>query len=707
MSTMKKDAVIEALEAYLESHPDSDAAKLMLYANPNGSGLLGDTPKGLPALAHKVDELNRTGVFNPEGLQLPLASLGIEARLRHTIDELLLRIEIANLMRAHIYVAHTKGVEWPAKKIDLTGMTVDAKPAYSIKIPTVKAIKAAAKDELVGKLPTIVGICYAAKYKSSSTFSYNLAETKFYTLNSAFLMKALQWVGKSLGLITVSVNAAGAEVMAPTAGAGDASMFAAVLGGVEDSARARLVFEEWFKYSYNKPKDSHSYPASYEKLARAITARIGKLLFASTSDADYSESGIAAARACLGELQFTEAILKDKKKDLQLKVCDKILSFVRDSYAVAAQSGYTVGTVEHASAVRSAISGAIGAFMRWLAPLGIESALVSTDVYATGKHFYSRNDFYSVMQAFSQTGVCNDRVINAIYKFISTASLLANDHSRKKIDESIELVLAEQGDLSKIKTENTEEPSIVFSAAALAKMPHEQRVRFEHLHDKKGYTGYVQKGVMSITSSLKVDKDSFTLPTGLNADQVRLLANELDEMANIYHLYAEPTFNARKKETAARESHVKMLKKHGVTSAGSPQMQQAPAFVPVSVSPQQVVQSSVFGAAPIDSVPMFGAPADHHHTEHHVAHHKPPSPVQVAAPQGLFGAAPASPSQQQASSLFGGVKSASPSPSRQASSSLFATTGGSPPQLGANSLFGGSASPAKVNGGGLFGTGSV
>lgn len=709
MSTTKKDSVIEALEQYLEQHPSSDAAKLMLYANPSGSGLLGDKPKGLEALKRKIEGLNATGRFNPEGLQLPLAQLGIESRIRHSIDELLNRMEIANLMRAHLYVAHTKGVEWPPKPIIPLGVdpaTIRMPPV--IKIPTIRAIKTQVKSELVGTLPTLIGIAYTAKYKSSSTFSYNLSETKFYTLNREFLEKALDWVGVRLGLLTASHAPDGSITGHSKAPGNDSdSMFArAVPQGQVEVGRAKLVFDEWIKYTYTKARDSHTYPPSYDKCAKAITSRVGKLFFASPSDDDYQQNGKDIAMQVLGALGMSADILKLKKKEFQLKLYDHLLNGVRAAYAEAANAGYTVGTEAHTQFVYGRISAIIATFASLTGPLSIEKALVCLDVYAKQEPVYTRSDYYNVRALFSQTGICNDRVINAVYKFISTASLLDSPHSRKHIAPSIEAVLAMSGDLSRIKTDNTEEPPVIFSAAALSKMPPAQAERFRNLHDQKapGATGYVQKGVMAITSSLKTDKDNATVPSGYTADQVRLLANWLDEMANLYALIAEPVFEVRRKELARIESDIKLQKRHGVhVGGGSPHQHQG--FVAQTVSPTaQMQQQSMFSTAPVaETVPMFNAPplhtTNHAHTHHTAPVEQPAglfagSPSKTAAPAGLFGNLP---------SVNVAPKSASPSPKSKAGGGLFGA--GSPSQVQSGGLFG-AGSPGQKAGGGLFGTGS-
>ena len=693
MSTTKKDTVIEALETYLESHVDSEAAKLMLYANPNGSGLLvdkqpssGDKLTYKDLLKSKVNSLNSTGVFDPKGLQLPIASLGIESRMRHTIDELLTRIEIANLMRAHLYVAHTKGVEWPIKPIiEIPNMQ---KTSHVIKIPTIKAIKAAAKDALVNQLPTIIGICYTAKYKSSITFSYNLAETKFYTLNAEFLKKSLQWIGTKFHLLSVTTVDGIENVSSTSEIALDSSMFTSELGGRDDNAREKLMFDEWYSYSYNKSKDSHSYPPSYEKLARAITSRIGKILFLAASDEEFNEDQLSYSKQCLRTLGFSDLIFNDKKKELQIKVFDKILSAVRNAYNSA--STHVVGSHDHTIIIQRQIKEVINLLFTMTGGLGIEHALVGLDVFNTNKAFYSKRDFLNVYEALSKTGICNERIINAIYKFISTSSLLSMDNSRKLIDPSIELVLARSGDLSKFKTENIDEPSVVFSQVALSVMPAEQRVRFENLRDSKGSTGYVQKGVMSITASLKEDKDNAAVPDGFSPDNVRLVANFFDEMANIYALHAAPTFEERKKVTKAEESTLKLMKKHGITSKGGVASPQYPSFVPSSISPPQLANSSSFFTE------STSAPS-HVHQEHHRAS----TPVQMVAPTGLFGNAPSSPSQVGGSSLFGAAPS---SPSQVGGSSLFAPAPSSPSQVGGSSLFGAApSSPSQVGGSSLFG----
>lgn len=574
MTTTKKDTVIDTLVAYVQSHDDCDAAKLMLYANPNGSGLLGENPKGLGQLKAKIADMNRNGgVFDPEGLQLPLNSLGIEARMRHAIDELLIRIEIANLMRAHLYVAHTKGEEWPPKPIL-------GQAPHVIKIPTIKAIKSAAKEALVVQLPTIVGMCYAAKYKSANTFSYNAAETKFYTLKNEFIKTSLDWIYRTLNLDMVRDNE---------------SMFSKVFSFQNDDARKKLIYEEWFNYRLTK--DVHHYPPAYDKFAKAITARVGKILFDSPPEGQTKQSyaPIVNFAQQFVKLLGLEGSLKEKKKDLQLKVFDIIRSYVRDAYT-------QYQTVEERVLF---IGETIRRLLQYIGDnnLGIEAAFLEADMFVSDRSFYTKRDFEEVRAAFSQTGVCNVRVMNAIYQFISTTSLLKSGDARKHIDHSIEMSLVEQADLTKIKTElNDQMPSIVFSQEALGLMTPENQTRFLSAHGSR--TGYVQKAVMSITSALRVGPN-YQLPNGVNDEaELKSAANMFHEMSSIYAYYASPTLESRKKAANTDKADKKMKAKHGVNGGGSPSF-----YVPVNQSPNMFnPQNSVFSAEQAPAV-FYPAPS--------------------------------------------------------------------------------------------------
>lgn len=657
MTTQQKDRVIDTLTQYLEAHPDSDTAKFMLYANPNGSGLVGNDPKLLPLFQERLAEMRTSGEFDPTGMELPLKSLGLESRVRHTIDELITRLEIANLMRAHIFVANAKGQEWPPKPLLVAGAEQLVTKEPSLKIPAIKAVKALARKALVDELPTIIRLCYTAKFKSSGTFAYSIAEVKPYTIAPAFLKTCLEWVSTRLGLGSFDRDL---KFEFNKSLPNETSLFHLP----EDKSREKLLFDSWFRYSYSKSRDTHSYPECYDKLCKNICARVGKLMFTAENAEDYDAQKLENVKSFLQQMRVPlQPFLQLKKKDFQAKLYALLLSYVSQVYMEA--NSYQES--QRMNFIIYRIDEIITSLSAWLPLLDIDESLVFIDIYKAKRSqmHYTVGEFKEVVEVLNKTGVCNDRIINAIYRFISITSLLDNDHSRKTLAFPIEKVLIDDSDLSKIRStaSEKEEYNLVFSKDALEYMSkHKQSEygRFAGLYDKKhpGTTGYVQKGVMSITSALKMDNENYTLPYGTDDANFKLAGNKLDEMANIYAELAQPRFDEREKNARKEAAERKLREKHGIPTgyAGSPSMtSHAGAFVPPGVSPSQHHGVGMFThevQQPV--VPMFGTV----------------SSAPVSPPAGLFGAAPV----VQPEHVHHHVEHKQPSPLAQPTGGLFAAT---------------------------------
>ena len=661
MSTQKIDPVVEELKKYVEMN-DDDAGKFMLYANPNGSGLLNEKAPLLPVMQAKFAHAAQTGVFDYDGLELPISAVGIQVRVRHTIHELLQLLELANIMRAHLYVASAKGQIWPAPLPEVPGQPATSEKKTSMKIPVIKGVKSAIKEELVKNLPTIIDLCYTAKFRSGGTFSYSLAETKLYSIKQPFLTACFNWIYQILGVGSGSPN----DLIAGTAG-----------------ARENLLYEDWYSYSYSKSRDTHKYPQHTTKLFRAICARVGKLLFTAPGSDDYDSHGVTSATGLLGELGFSYS-QDTKKKTLQKDLYKFLLKTVQTSHEAA-----SVNSSDNFSYRRNVISSidiVLEPLIRHVDGLGIERSLVFLDVFLQRdqsggkKSGYTNQDFVEIAKVLSATGACNERVMNALYKFISVHSLLHhNGHSRKFLDQSIELALVQHADLSKIKP-GSPDPNIVFSQHALSVMSPTDRLKFEHLRDFKlpSATGYVQKGVMSMTSSLKEDKP--INPT-VNHDEYKLRGNQLNELANIYDDISQPSLK-QQKDLVKKITQDKKLRAKYQIGGVSPYQMMGSAFVPQAQSPAPVNQAA-HSPSNKQGGGLFGGPASGRTSPAPVTE---PSEGLFGRPLNLGGSLHASPLSKPSGGLFGDQAnlggSLHASPLSKPSGGLF----GNPLNLGSGSV---------------------
>lgn len=727
MSTNQKDAVIQHLEDCLVRDPESHAVKFLLYCNSNHSGLDTDKPETLRGLYNAIQVLNNTGKYNYEGTEKPLLSVSIQTRVRHAITELSTLNEILGLIRTWILVYDAKGLKWPVVPEVIPG--VPAPPSLSpypkVKMSLIRSLKSLINEALVKELPTLIDDIYRAKYKSGATFSYSLAETKFFNINNNFLTAAFEWIGKSV-------------LQTDRLGPNDAIPFAV------NATREALLWDDWFAYSYNKQRDTHKFAPNYEKLCSAICARYGKLKFAPENSKDANEQERYACEALTTALGFNNFANKDlKKKTFQVKLNEHLLVIVQNIHVTG--ENYPVN--EKRAFISAEINKIITTIGGYLKPCGIESGLVYLDAYFYSPRLYTKQDFANVQNAFTKTGTCNDRVVNAITKFISDASLLETRHSRKKIPLSIENVIATQAKFSKIKEQSTENPSIVFSDSALASMNAEGKSKFSHLYDKDNkdsngnlkvnepkITGYLQQGVMSVVSSLKIssgeESEDYVLPNELRAhlsadsqrlqlsaeDVLRLYANQLDEIATLYRYSVTPILDAHKKVIADAVKLENRQKKWGVAAYNQTYNQAC--YMPAPVNQQQYVQPGAQSQPQVNNTMFPVATVPVHMSSHSEQPQVHPNLVrELPPPTENVGGVPTvipinngsslskhnSPNKLETAGLFGGVPVQNvPVPNGPG---LFG--GGNSPNSQQSSLFGApgaNLSNASItNGPGLFG----
>jgi len=716
---IKNDPVTEFLKAHVENNEKSDIAKYLLYANPNGSGIQTTKEGGYLKLKSKIAAMNsmpvESRVFDYSGMELPTKSVGMTVRVRFVIGELVSALEILNLARAHIYVNSANGVEWPSKSVSsLLG-------ALKINLTFIKSMKSVIKGYLVDKLPTLIDDCYSAMYKSAGNFSYSLAETKLHVVYPQIIQAMLNWVGASVVPENFS-SMSDDDVMFSVA-------YDKTVGGyVHSDTRRGLMDSVWVTTTPIKSKigDNYHFPSHYVKLCKVLCARLGKVMKTSTTANDYESPEIAAVG-----VQFlthfnmlSNPIISNpgtKKKEFQNAIFQELMKLilVTQNNAVSEVNSLYVQhpgletRLASKDYVRSKIIELINSLVPWSDDkfLKFQSSLVYADTFAnslqqvttsdgltlnTFKPHFTKGDFNTALSKF-QSGVCNARVTDAIYRFISVKSLSEVDHSRKTLDESIELALISKANLAKFTPTAAVDTQIIFSDKAMAAMSETERARWVVAKDPTGRTGLNQSGVMSMTSAIR-DK-SITVDQDLASNKDMLVyANTLDEIANCYARVFADEFNLKKNEKIKAKAREKIFARH--TGNVAPQQYFSPGVnVPQQfVSP--VAQTSPVVAAPVaQTSPVVTAPVAQ------------TSPV-VAAPS-LFGApstsptASTSPTVTSAPSLFGAPSTSPTSPTVTSAPGLFGAGTTSPTATTpAPGLFGaGTTSPtATTSPSNLFGT---
>jgi hypothetical protein len=555
-ASKQKDSVIQFLEEYVTNNPTKYVGSYMLYADPNGSGIKPEQPETFRTLVNNISHLNSTNEYPYEETEKSIASVSIQTRVKHTLLQLMTLHEILGLMRTWILVHEAKGMVWPPKPIEITGVT-QMKPRYPrVKMSLIRSLKSDLNEALIKDLPVLIDDVYRAKYKSSGTFSYALTETKFFSVKNEFLVACFNWIethalnlsnkGMNDSIFDNNYTRPGGLAYFPT-----------------------MMWSDWFDYSHNKQRDKHNYAPNYEKLCSALCARVGKLKYDSFGE-NNTEEQLFAADNLLNFLGFPSHLYKDsKKKVFQIKLYEFLMDKASNAHENSAgnDKAYIANYIDQQviSPIKSAASS-----------IGIEWGLVYLDVYDISNKVFTKGDFLNIKNMFTQTGICSDRLINAITKFISDMSLQADGHSRKKLDPSIEMAIVRNADFSKMKISNSIDPIIIFTSNALESIrDNEVRGRFSGLVDKKnpGSTGYVQKGVMTITTSLKevgvVPGRPLYNGQIINDDTLRLYVNILDQIATLNRAIITPYLLSKKKEASDREKSEKRHAAWGINTSSN------------------------------------------------------------------------------------------------------------------------------------------
>ena len=712
----KEDLVLSYAKNYADSHPGSHVARLFIYADPSASGLDHNKPETYMSLKTRCMDMNAVPVeraaYDYVGTEKSIRSVTIPVRIRHVISQHLVLRNMLELVRLVHHVKNAKGEEWP---VDSTGNKLKSDRFPTFKLTLLKSLLSQITKGLVQELPTFIDEVYKAKYKNGTTFPYSVALTKLYTIKNMFLYESFMWIGISIDEMRGR--------------AGDRAILVDPTGKV---TRSSLAWEEWYYYAFNPKDQKHKFAETYDKLASSICARIGKLKYEQPGKDENPETFARQKVACealMDKLEFNRLPFFDKKKDaegreiipdvtgmpdtkkkfFQTKLYEHLLYVLQSSHKIAAQQlNVTIPKDDkvhlpdqYKEIVMKNVNHTLEIISQFADAIALERSLVYLDMYDDLKvrKFFTRDDFDTIARYFTQTGVANDRVVNAITKFISCSSQRYSSVSRKVIPPSIEnAIVSDAKILTKIKMTNVTDPAIIFSSDAIQTLMKQGEIgknvafKFSGLVDKTnpGLTGYLQRGVMALTSALKEDSNSFTIPPGMSTvysngrtytveDQLRYYANQFDEMANLFQMLIDPAIVQRKKEMAAI---TKMNKMYYNAYGEIPKQNQGAssphqAYIPGAISPSQGT-ASIFPqtiAAAVPFVPSSAAvePTIHHHTNHHniAVESMAPPPVSVQQP-----ASPNTHIQHQAfpepANFFGGsTSSRSASPKSSSSTGVF------------------------------------
>ncbi len=586
---IKKDPVIEMLKSELESDSKNELVKMLLYANPNGSGVQDGTQPVYQKLAERISAMNRsaTGEFDYTDLELPTKSVSLPIRIRFAIEELVGALEMLNLARTRIHVETMNGGTWPASNV-LVGSA-----SIKVGLQFIKSMKAIVRDYLITQLPALIHDCYEAHYKNAGNFSYSLLETKLYVIKPEVMRAFINWVqnvilapyvnvGPETPIFTTIINKAGLEVHnVPT--------------------RSLMLDEMWVDTTVVKTTGAYKYPPHYVKLCKVICARLGKLLrtpFSATEDwaleGPDSQAKYRAAEAfvsyCL-EMQTMEtgklpsqAIMSagSRKKDFQRAIYEMLLDRMNTAHTRAEANRIANGGTDVKAFIRHEVISLILDLKARSAGIGYQSSLVYLDSlmasiinigteqqpFLSFAQYFTKGEFINALGHFA-SGECNPRVMEAFYRFISTHSLSQRDSSRKKIPKTIEVEILKHVDLSRFADDRSDEPAICFSREALIETGME-KTPIGNLHDRKtGLDGLRQNGVMSLTAVLK-DKAASAALVQTGKDALLAYANVVDEVADCYVMVYEAMFDARKAKKTKDAAAQRQLAKNTVRAGASP-----------------------------------------------------------------------------------------------------------------------------------------
>lgn len=615
---IKKDPVIEMLKGELESDPKNELVKMLLYANPNGSGVQDMNGVTYQSIARRIDAMNRgeTSDFDYTDLELSTKSVSIPVRVRFAIEELVGALEMLNLARTRIHVEQSNGASWPPSNV------VVGSSSIKVGLQFVKSMKAIVREYLIAQLPALIHDCYEAHYKNTGNFSYSLLETKLYVVRPEVMRAFITWVEHT--------------VLQPYAQYRDTDpIFTTITtknGGTVDNVptRALMLDDMWVTTSIVKNTGIHKYPPHYMKLCKVICARLGKILRTPVTSVDeWKSEGTAqeiqykldaAARfvnKCVmdfrqetGREPSSAISLESRKKDFQRAIYDILLSRMDVALAKAERNQLaSAGALDMITCKRHEVISLILDIHTNASGIGYQDALVYMDSFqrsiATSEvhghklytflPFFTKKQFLDSLRGFAD-GVCNPRVMETFYRFISTSSVVERDSSRKKIPHQIEVEILKHVDLNRFEYDRSDEPALCFSQASLQEAGMLGSPIAQVRDTKTGLDGLRQNGVMSLTAALK-NKDASAALVQTGREDLLLRANTIDEVADCYVMVYAASLDARKAKKNKDAAAQRQLAKHTgrgygasptytYTVGASPAVAQVPNYASPSVQGQ-------------------------------------------------------------------------------------------------------------------------
>lgn len=565
-TTQKEDPVVAYLKQYCEDNRHSHVGKFLLYADPNGSGFKDSS--SLQTIIDKCRNMNPDEVFDPSGTERPLTSVSIILRVRHTINELLNLYSLVDLMKSYLIVGKLRDEKWPREGLP----TVNIKTLLSMRVMIVNA--------LTKELPSVIDDMYQAKYKNTGAFTYSLSETKFYGMRNEFMVAAFDWIGS---LDDMKGRGKEGEIL---------------------KSRHELIYDSWFKVE--EKASGNKYPPLYEKMVKAICAKVGKLKY------DGPTSLVEAERKMVPEVNKFLDFLRAKDEhgieifnqdDFYLKRTDnsgkvippdhtkvpdlkkksfqsKLYSALMERILIRSRGLAGLASLDDNKPIITAMTSIYDELMKpyitYATSFGIDHSHILADTlrefFDKKRYNFTRAKFEMIKSAFTQTGICNRRLMNAIAKFISSHSLYGSNDPRKIIPPRIEQSIVMHGDLSKIKISSSSTPNIIFSKEAVNMIGSSDIRNLYDSYLNNGQqpvrTGYLQRGIMSIISALTTQSEPKNVPrpidvNGMVLSDVKLLkwANEFSEMAKLYSSIIKVTTDQRAANEKIGKKNDKMVDK--------------------------------------------------------------------------------------------------------------------------------------------------
>lgn len=502
---------LTSLFNYMNENPESEVVQYLIYANPKHQGFVkNNKPTERAMNTQRRIEYMLSGKEYPYG-DTEVTSVSAKKRVEHTIGQYLDALNVVHKIELDFKI--NGGKKGPVKNIG--GNEVNQTFINKLGSQIRKALKT--------ELPTLIELLYdTTKHK---TLTYSTNETNLYRIQPSFLMAAINYIQQNLSQIDLS----------------NRSDFEKNWLTVSDKGRG-------------KKNSSSKLPPKTQKLIDAVSGRIGKLLYSGEPKTQQEFDHIESAKVLVSQ-QFFD-FRADYSSDDKLKK-----SVYQNKLKKHLEAGFYLNKI----AVLNMLSANVET-------IGMEKAVLFLDIYDEQTRSLTTLQLFDAFTYIaSNGGVCNERLFNAIIKFMSTFSLDSNGAaSRKFIPVEIELTIVQSAKLDSIKI-GSKKPLIIFSESALQNMNSNSQKKFRGLHDPEGFTGFLQTGKMSLVSSLKTSnpKESVVPAQGTD-DYFKHIANFIAEFADLY----AATQKGRKDE---------LEKVRNAAKAGSPVV--SPAFVQRSHSP--------------------------------------------------------------------------------------------------------------------------